>query len=204
MSTLIAESQSLKFPLRHRWTVAEYHRMAEVGLLNEDSRVELIDGEIIEIAPIGSPHGGHVKRCIRLFSKVVDDKAIIAAQDPVVLGNYEEPEPDIALLRWRDDDYEQMHPRPEDVLLLIEVSDSTLRYDRDVKVPLYAKNGIPEVWLLDIQNRQLEIYREPSNGAYQQRGSQRTGKIMPILCPDAVIDLAELFPNSSLNPTNND
>ena len=204
MSTQLAQRELLNLQPRHRWTVMEYHKMAEVGLLNEDSRVELIDGEIIEMAPIGSPHGGHVKRCIRLFSKVVDDKAIIAAQDPVVLGNYEEPEPDIALLRWRDDDYEQMHPRPEDVLLLIEVSDSTLRYDRDVKVPLYAKNGIPEVWLLDIQNRQLEIYREPSNGAYQQRGSQRTGKIMPILCPDAVIDLAELFPNSSLNPTNND
>ncbi len=112
-----------------------------------------------------------------------------------MLSGYSEPEPDIALLRWRADDYEQSHPHPEDVLLLIEVSDSTLRYDRDVKIPLYAKNGIPEVWLLDIQNRQLEIYREPINGVYQQRDCRRTGKIAPILCPDAVIDLAELFPN---------
>ena len=195
MSTPIAERELLNSQPRHRWTVAEYHRMAEVGLLNEDSRVELIEGELIEMAPIGSPHGGNVKRFIRLFSKVIGDKAIIAAQDPVVLSGYSEPEPDIALLRWRADDYEQSHPHPEDVLLLIEVSDSTLRYDRDVKIPLYAKNGIPEVWLLDIQNRQLEIYREPINGVYQQRDYRRTGKIAPILCPDAVIDLAELFPN---------
>jgi len=169
--------------------------MGEVGLLNEDSRVELIDGEIIEMAPIGSSHSGNVKRFIRLFSRVIANQAILAVQDPVVLSSDSEPEPDIALLRWRADDYEQSHPHPEDVLLLIEVSDSTLRYDRDVKIPLYAKNGIPEVWLLDIQNRQLEIYREPINGIYQQRDCRRAGKIAPILYPDAVIDLAELFPN---------
>ena len=180
---------------RHRWTVAEYHRMAEVGLLNEDSRVELIDGEIIEMAPIGSSHGGNVNRFIRLFSKVVGDKTIIAAQNPVVLSGYAEPQPDLAILRWREDDYERSNPHPEDVLLLIEVSDSTLKYDRDVKVPLYANHGIPEVWLLDIQSRQLEIYREPINGVYQQRDCRRAGQIAPILCPDAVIDLAELFPN---------
>jgi Uma2 family endonuclease len=195
MSTPMIERELLNSQPRHRWTVAEYHRMAEVGLLNEDSRVELIDGEIIEMAPIGSAHGGNVNRFIRLFSKVVGDKAIVAAQNPVVLSGYAEPQPDISILRWRADDYEQSNPHPEDVLLLIEVSDSTLRYDRDVKIPLYAKNGVPEVWLLDIQNRQLEIYREPINGQYRQRDCRRTGQIAPILCPDAVIDLAELFPN---------
>ena len=195
MSTPIAERELLNAQPRHRWTVAEYHRMAEVGLLHEDSRVELIDGEIIEMAPIGSFHGGNVNRFIRLFSKVVGDKAIIAAQNPVVLSGYAEPQPDLAILRWRGDDYEQSSPHPEDVLLLVEVSDSTLRYDRDVKIPLYASHGIPEVWLLDIQNRQLEIYREPINGVYQQRDCRRAGQIAPILCPDAVIDLAELFPN---------
>lgn len=194
MSTPLADRELLNIQPRHRWTVAEYHRMGEVGLLNEDSRVELIDGEIVEMAPIGSSHGGNVNRFIRLFSKIVGDKAIVAAQNPVALGGYSEPEPDIALLRWRADDYVQSHPHPEDVLLLIEVSDSTLRYDHDVKIPLYAKNGIPEVWLLDIPNRQLEIYREPTNGEYQQRDCRQTGKIAPILCPDAVIDLAELFP----------
>ena len=195
MSTPIAERELLNAQPRHRWTVAEYHRMAEVGLLNEDSRVELIDGEIIEMAPIGSQHGGKVNRFIHLFSKAFGNKAIIAAQNPVVLGGYGEPQPDIAILRWREDYYEQGHPHAEDVLLIVEVSDSTLRYDRDIKIPLYAKNGIPEVWLLDIQNRQLEIHREPINGIYQQRDCRRAGQIAPILYPDAVIDLAELFPN---------
>jgi len=195
MSTPIAERELLNAQPRHRWTVAEYHRMAEVGLLHEDWRVELIDGEIIEMAPIGSFHGGNVNRLIRLFSKVVGDKAIIAAQNPVVLSGYAEPQPDLAILRWREDDYEQSNPHPEDVLLLIEVSDSTLKYDRDVKVPLYANHGIPEVWLLDLQRKQLEIYRDPAHGQYRQRDCRRAGQIAPILCPDAVIDLAELFPN---------
>ena len=111
MSILSAEQESLNLRPRHRWAVVEYHRMGEVGLLNEDSRVELIDGEIIEVAPIGSLHGGNVNRFIRLFSRVVSDKAIVTAQNPVVLDSYSEPEPDIALLRWRVDDYEQSHPR---------------------------------------------------------------------------------------------
>ncbi len=111
------------------------------------------------------------------------------------IGGYAEPQPDIALLRWRDDYYEPLILIPKMYCFFIEISDSTLRYDRDIKIPLYAKNGIPEVWLLDIQNRQLEIYREPINGVYQQRDCRRAGQIAPILCPDAVIDLAELFPN---------
>ncbi|MER2529401.1 MAG: Uma2 family endonuclease [Candidatus Competibacter denitrificans] len=181
---------------RHRWTVGEFHRMAEVGLLNEDSRVELIDGEIVEMAPIGSEHAGHNNHLLSLLAYRLYGKAVVAGQNPVVLGGYEEPQPDIALLRWREDYYRTSHPRAEDVLLIIEISDSTLHYDRDVKIPLYARNGIPEVWLLDIQNRQLDIYREPINGQYQQRDSRRTGQIAPILCPDAIIDLAELFPGS--------
>ena len=140
-----------------------------------------------------SPHGGNVNRFIRLFSRVVGNHAIVAAQNPVALGGYSEPEPDIALLRWRADDYEQSHPHPEDVLLTIEVSAGALRYDRDVKVPLYANDGIPEVWLLDIQQKQLEIYRDPIKGQYRQRDCLLTGQIAPILCPDAVIDLAEVF-----------
>ena len=180
---------------RHRWTVAEYHRMAEVGLLHEDSRVELIDGEIIEMAPIGSEHAGHNNYLMSCLAHRLYGKAVVAGQNPVILGGYEEPQPDIALLRWRNDYYRTAHPHAEDVLLIIEISDSTLRYDHDVKIPLYAKNGIPEVWLLDIQNRQLEIQREPINGVYQQRDCRRAGQIAPILCPDAVIDLAELFPN---------
>ena len=195
MSTPLAERELLNAQPRHRWTVAEYHRMAEVGLLHEDSRVELIDGEIIEMAPIGSEHAGHNNYLMSCLAHRLYGKAIVAGQNPVILGGYEEPRPDIALLRWRNDYYRTAHPHAEDVLLIIEISDSTLRYDHDVKIPLYAKNGIPEVWLLDIQNRQLEIQREPINGVYRQRDCRRAGQIAPILCPDAVIDLAELFPN---------
>ena len=132
---------------------------------------------------------------LSLLAYRLHGKAVVAGQNPVVLSNYEEPQPDIAVLRWRNDYYRTVHPHAEDVLLIIEIADSTLRYDRDVKMPLYAKNGIPEVWLLDIQSRQLEIYREPINGEYRQRDNRRAGQIAPILCPDAVIDLAELFPN---------
>ena len=197
MSTPLAERELLNAQPRHRWTVAEYHRMAEVGLLHEDSRVELIDGEIIEMAPIGSEHASHNNYLMSCLAHRLYGKAIVAGQNPVVLGGHEEPQPDIAVLHWRNDSYRGALPHAEDVLLIIEIADSTLRYDRDIKVPLYAKNGIPEVWLLDLQNRQLEIYREPEQGAYQQHSRQRTGQITPMLCPDAVIDLAELFPDLS-------
>ena len=196
MTTALDADQTETGYQRHRWTVAEYHRMGEVGLLNEDSRVELIDGEIVEMAPIGSEHGGKVNRFIYSFSRFFGDQTIIAAHNPVVLGGYGEPQPDIAILRWREDYYERAHPHAEDVLLLVEVSDSTHRYDRDVKVPLYASRGIPEIWLLDLQQPQLEIYREPVRGQYRQRDCRRTGIIAPFLCPEAGIDLAELFPNS--------
>lgn len=196
MSTIPVEERLVNLQPRHRWTVAEYHRMAEVGLLTEDSRVELIDGEIIEMAPIGSEHAGHHNHLVGLLAYRLHGKAVVAGQNPLVLGGYEEPQPDIAVLRWRDDYYRGAHPHAEDVLLIIEIADTTLRYDRDVKVPLYARNGIPEVWLLDVQNRQLETYREPINGIYQQRDCRRTGQIAPILYPDAQIDLTELFPGA--------
>ncbi|HAS51429.1 MAG TPA: hypothetical protein DCS21_06690 [Gammaproteobacteria bacterium] len=196
MSALLAERELTLFQPPHRWTVAEYHQMVEVGLLNEDSRVELIHGEIVEMAPIGSDHAGHNNYLLTFLTHCLYGKAIVAGQNPVILSSYEEPQSDIALLRWREDYYRSAHPHAEDVLLLIEVSDATLRYDRDVKVPLYANNGIPEVWLVDLQNRQLEVYREPANGEYRHHSCWRTGKIAPLLCPDAVMDLAELFPNS--------
>jgi Uma2 family endonuclease len=177
---------------RHRWTVADYHKMGEVGLLAEDARVELIEGEIVEMAPIGSPHGGKVKRLIHLFNGSIGGKAIVAAQDPVILGNHSEPQPDIALLKWRDDYYEKAHPQPEDVFLVIEVSDSTVRYDRDVKIPLYARHGIMEAWLLDIPNRGLEVYRNPQAGKYQQMMRYTEGQLAPLALPEAMLDVVEL------------
>ncbi len=177
---------------RHRWTVADYHKMGEVGLLAEDARVELIEGEIVEMAPIGSPHGGKVNRFVHTFSKYLGNKVMIAPQNPVVLGYHSEPQPDIALLKWRDDYYEKAHPQPEDVFLVIEVSDSTVRYDRDVKIPLYARHGIMEAWLLDIPNQGLEVYRNPQAGKYQQMTRYREGQLAPLALPEAVLNVAEL------------
>ncbi len=185
-----------EIPPRRRWTVAEYHKMAEVGLLKEDARVELIEGDIIEMTPIGSGHGGKVKRFIRLFSHLLGDTAIVAAQDPVVLGKRSEPQPDITILRWRDDFYESAHPGPEDTLLVVEVADTTARNDRKIKVPLYARHGIPEVWLLDLQERVLEIYRKPEQGKYQHIEHLRSGQVAPLHLPEAVIRLADLFPGN--------
>jgi Uma2 family endonuclease len=198
MSTPIAERELLNSQPRHRWTVAEYHRMGEVGLLNEDSPVELIEGEIIEKEwPISSQHAGAVRHLIALTHRDIPAKGkyIVSVHNPIVLNDYNEPEPDLALLRWRDNFYVDAHPGPQDVILVIEVADATACYDRDVKVPLYARYGIEEVWLIDIRQRQLEIYRDPAHGQYRQRDCRRAGQIAPILCPDAVIDLAELFPN---------
>lgn len=183
---------------RHRWTVAEYHRMAEVGLLNEDSPVELIDGEIVQKElSISSQHAGTVRHLIALTHRDTPAKGeyIVSVHNPVVLNEYNEPEPDLALLRWRDNFYVDAHPGPQDVMLVIEVGDATACYDRDIKIPLYARYGIEEVWLIEIQQQQLEIYREPAHGQYRQRDFRRAGQIAPILCPEAVIDLAELFSN---------
>lgn len=152
----------------HRWTVADYHRMAEVGLLGEDSRVELIRGQIVDMAPIGAPHMAAVNRLTRLLFAKVGDRGIVSVQNPVRLDDGSEPEPDVAVLKPRADEYESGTPCVDAVLLLVEISDSTLRYDRDTKVPLYAESGIAECWVVDIAGRAVEIYRQPKDGQYTQ------------------------------------
>src|SRR5712691_8613860 len=133
------------------FTVDEYYRMAEAGILNEDSRVELIEGEIIEMSPVGSRHAACVARAIKLFVTQLGERVLLNAQNPVRLSNITEPQPDILLLKPRADFYSSRHPVGEDTYLVLEVSDTTLRYDRDRKVPLYAKSGVPEVWIEHLQ-----------------------------------------------------
>ena len=152
---------------RRHFTVAEYDRMVEAGILAEDDRVELIEGEIIQMSPIGPRHAAHVKRLNTLLIQQVGDAAIVSVQDPIHLAEHSEPEPDIALLRPRADFYAQGHPAPTDVLLVVEVAETSLEYDRDVKVPLYAQALIPEVWLVDLANATIHVYSQPANGAYQ-------------------------------------
>jgi Uma2 family endonuclease len=178
----------------HRLTVSDYHRMGQTGIFSVNDRVELIEGEIIDMAPIGSSHAGTVKFLANALRRATGDQAVISVQDPVFLDRHTEPQPDIALLRPRDDFYRTSHPRPEDVLLVIEVADSTLRYDREVKAPLYARHGIPELWIVDLENRCLEVFRAPAEAGYQEvRGIERPDMLTPIALPELSIDLKGLF-----------
>lgn len=189
-----AEHMAIAAPPRpYRWTVAEFHKLADAGLFTEDDRIELIEGELIEMAPIGSDHGGNVKKLNHKLTTLLGGKAIVSVQDPVTLGEHSEPQPDIALLRWRDDFYQHAHPRPDDVLLIIEFADTTARYDREVKVPLYARHGMAEVWLLDPAQRRLEAYRRPITGEYTEIQYYREGPVAPERLPEAVIRLADLL-----------
>ncbi|MEE4377583.1 MAG: Uma2 family endonuclease [Candidatus Competibacteraceae bacterium] len=181
---------------RRRWSVDEYHRMGELGVLGDHERLELIEGDIIKMAPIGSRHASQVNRLNWVLNQNLNRAglAIVAPQNPVVLDEYSEPEPDIAVLRWRDDFYQSAHPGPNNVLLMIEVSDSTVKADRQVKAPLYARHGIPEYWIVDITAQRLEVYREPMEGHYQQTTEHQAGTVSPVMLPEVVIDLVALFP----------
>jgi len=148
------------------FTVDEYYRMAEAGILNEDSRVELIEGEIIQMSPIGIRHASCVSRAITLFITSLGKRILLNAQNPLRLSNVTEPQPDILLLKPRADFYSSRHPVGEDTCLVMEVSDTTLRYDRDRKVPLYAKSGVSEVWIEDLQANVILVFRNRAGERY--------------------------------------
>lgn len=151
-----------------RFSVEDYYRLAEAGILGEDEHVELIEGEIIKMSPIGSRHAGVVKRLVAVLSEHVGRTAILSVQDPLRLGSATEPQPDLMLLRPRSDYYTRMHPTPGDVLLLIEVADSSLDRDRYEKAELYARAGIPEYWLVDVNACELILHLQPSGLGYLQ------------------------------------
>ena len=152
--------------VRHAFTVDEWHRMGETGLFGEDARLELLDGEVIEMSPIGSPHGGCVNFLTRALVEMAGDRAVIAVQNPVVLDNRSEPQPDLAVLAPRSDGYRQSHPTPAEILLLVEVSDTTLVYDRDRKAPYYARAGVRECWIVDLAGDQILVMRSPGPAGY--------------------------------------
>jgi Uma2 family endonuclease len=161
----------------HRFTAKDFHRMVEAGILREDDRVELLHGEIVDMPPIGPGHASGVKRLLNSFLPLqLEGRVIISVQDPIHLGEHSEPQPDLALLRPRPDFYAQGHPTPQEVLLAVEVMESSAGYDREVKVPLYARVGIPETWLVDVQQGLIEVYREPSPGGYRQVYTRRRGE----------------------------
>jgi Uma2 family endonuclease len=175
---------------RRHFNIAEYYKMAAAGVFTEDDRVELIEGEIVEMNPIGSRHAACVGRLTKFLGQLAGGEAIVWVRNPVQVSDYSEPLPDVALLKRRDDFYAQANPRPSDVLLIIEVADSSVEYDRNIKMPLYARAGIPEVWLVNLPKETVEIYTEPREGDYREiqlvkRGEPLAAKSIPNLTIDS-------------------
>lgn len=179
--------------VRHRFTVEQYDRMGETGIFHEDDRVELIRGEIIEMTPIGSLHAGRANRFNRAFTSRLGPRAVVAVQNPLRLAPDSEPQPDILLLHPRDDFYESRHPTAQEVYLLVEISDSSLGYDRAVKLPLYAESGIPEVWIVDVQGRAIDVHTSPGpRGFAEVRRLTHGDVVSPLAFPDCCLAVGEL------------
>jgi Uma2 family endonuclease len=179
---------------RRRFTVEEYYLMAEVGILGPEDRVELIEGEIIQMSPIGLRHAACVAELTRRLVPAIGDRALLWPQNPVRLPRDTEPQPDIVLLRPRADRYTKESARPEDVLLLIEVADTSYRYDRGIKLPLYARAGVPEMWIIDLTHDVVEVYRQPTADGYAF--SERValgGRVVPAALPDVVLAVDDAF-----------
>ncbi len=179
---------------RHRLTVDEYYRMAELGILTPDTKVELIEGEIIDMTPQGSGHAGIVTRLTERLVSAVGSSAIVRCQLPIRLGLRSEPEPDFALVKRHQEYYTRAHPVAEDVLLIIEISNTTVRYDRFIKMPLYARHGIVEAWLIDVQAHRVHLFRAPRQGEYVDVSTvEQPGILRPIALPAVPIDLSDLL-----------
>ncbi len=179
---------------RRYFTVDQYQRMGAAGVFSEDDRVELVEGEILMMTPIGSRHAAIVKRLARLFNNLLGERAIVSVQDPIVLSDFSEPQPDIALLKARDDFYAEALPTATDVFLIVEVADRSLEYDHDVKLPAYARSGIPEFWLADLSAETIRVHTEPANGVYRTlRSYQRGDLITPIHFPALSIEVISIL-----------
>lgn len=179
---------------RRRFSVDEYYRMAAAGIFTEDDRVELIEGEVVQMVPIGDRHAAHVDKLVWVFSRRVGDQAIIRVQNPLRLGSHSEPQPDVVLLRPRADFYTGGHPGPQDALLVVEVADTMLDYDRGIKIPLYARHGVPEVWLVDLQRRVVEVFSARAPDGYRIIQTHRLGeRLSASALPGVVIAVEDLF-----------
>ena len=188
-------AQTVSAPTRRRFTVAEYYAMAEVGILAENDRVELLEGDIIVMPPIGDWRQSSVDRLNHTLHPLLRGRAVLRVQGPTRLNNRSEPQPDVMLLRWRDDFYQGGHPGPADVLLLIEVADTTVDYDRGAKLSAYARAGIPEVWIVTRENRRIEVYTEPEPGAYATvRYAGSGASIAPQAFPDVILEVDRIVP----------
>ena len=181
-------------PPKRKFNVDDYYRMADAGIFHEDDRVELLDGEIYEMTPIGDGHAGTVNWLSSVFTRRLGDRAVVSPQNPVRLSDYSEPQPDVAVLRRREDFYRSGKPRPGDVFLIVEVAKSSLDYDRLTKLPRYADAGILEVWIVNLADDQLEVYRKPGEGGYGERVILVRGdSIAPEALPDLVLSVDEIL-----------
>lgn len=177
-------------PHERLFSVEEYYRMAEVGIIGRDERVELIDGRIVAMNPIGSPHAWCANRTTRVFAR--RDDCMVSIQNPIRLGDNGEPEPDLVVMR--PETPMDRHPRSEDILLVVEVADSSLAYDRRTKAPLYARHGIPELWIADLGGERVEVHREPSASGYRVVEAVGRGRqIAPAFAPDFAVDVDAIF-----------
>jgi Uma2 family endonuclease len=179
---------------RRRFTVDEYHKLATAGVLSADDRVELVEGELIQLPPIGSLHAGLVARLDRTFQALASNDCAVWIRNPLSFPPASEPQPDVALLKPRVDGYLGALPTAMDVLLVIEVADTTVAHDRDVKIPLYARQGVAEAWLLDATERRLEIYRDPGPEGYRTLlRPDRDAVVAPLALPKVRVDIRALF-----------
>lgn len=177
---------------RHRLTVDNYYKMGKAGVFKEKDRVELIEGEIIDMIPIGSNHAYTINKILNHFlMKQLSNDAIVRIQDPLRLDQYNEPEPDLTLVTNKN--YFTRHPGPEDTLLVVEVSDSSLNYDIDIKVPLYARHAIPEVWVIDLNDRLIQVFQQPQDGIFQQKNTFKSGAITPVQVSSFILNIDELW-----------
>lgn len=179
---------------RRRFTAAEFLHLAEIGFLREEERVELIRGEIVEMSPINEAHASTTRRLIRLLTKTFGEQVIIGAQDPVQLGGDSLPQPNITVLRARNDFYSTQHPGPKDIVMLIEVSDRTLNYDRRVKSVLYAQAAVLEYWIVNLRARRVEVYREPQSDGYRITIRFQPGESLSLLAfPDVALKVDDIL-----------
>lgn len=178
----------------HKFTADQYQKMGEAGIFHPEARLELIEGEILVMSPIGLKHAATVNRLATLLVPPLTERAIVSVQNSIRLNDYSEPQPDVVLLQPRTDFYENQIPQPDDVLLLIETADSSLRYDRTMKAPLYAENNIQEFWLVNLPDQILERYSQPQAKAYtEQQTLTRDQTISPLAFPDLTLNLTQIL-----------
>jgi Uma2 family endonuclease len=180
--------------LTRKFTIEQYHQMAQSNIFQPEEKLELIQGEILKMSPVGLRHAKTVKFLNHLLTYQLHNQAIIGVQDPIQLGDLSEPQPDLSVLRMRADFYELEAPKSQDIYWLIEVSDSTIKYDRETKIPVYAESNIQEVWLVNLNENNLEVYRKPENNRYQSFQKLTSSQVIsPLAFPNLIINLSDIF-----------